>query len=251
MHELFSIKKVMTDNSLNFTTIWSLGASQMLNFVMGIILLSFSILIPVSGASAGDKEDAVIASCAPYAANYYAYGACVAKGLAWNEANTCISTPSNCFGENNEIRKAFCAVGVGCPSAPYINELKWVLQYNSGCIAVFKSGTYFSPDCQNLRGRGQTANVWGGKAQYIRAMVIFRGCVITAFHSAIHRSCDGYNLGGTGGNSTKTYDGAPVVSMRVVNSELHTVFSNNPCYRDTTGRYPAGGDPAVSGKPYC
>lgn len=88
-------------------------------------------------------------------------------------------------------------------------------------------------------------NVWNVQephARYIRATVIFKGCIITAIHSAIHRSCDGYNLG-IGGDTIKPYDGSALVSMRVVDGELHTVFRNNPCDRDTTGKYPAGGDP--------
>ena len=48
-------------------------------------------------------------------------------------------------------------------SGPYVNDLKILFPYRGGCIAVFKSGTYFSPDCRNLRGGGggKTVRAWG------------------------------------------------------------------------------------------
>jgi hypothetical protein len=69
-------------------------------------------------ALAGAKEDAVLSGCALTASTYAGYAACVAAGLTGNEIGVCLSTPDQCFGPNNELRKMFCAVGVGCPPPP-------------------------------------------------------------------------------------------------------------------------------------
>ena len=125
------------------------------------------------------------------------------------------------------------------------------MPYRGGCIAVYQSGMYFSPDCQNLRGGGKTENVWNVVEphwKFVRGQVIFRDCVITAFNSGIYRSCDGRFLGG-GGNTQKVYEGAAVESMTVTMLNgvpvLKTKFVNNPYYCDAVGDHPGGGGVTV------
>lgn len=206
------------------------------------LLLAAAIVAPV--AHAGSEEERVIASCAPKAGNGYAYAACVAAGLSANEMQTCINTPQRCFGPGNEFRKYLCAVGIGCAQEEYVNELERLIPYNGGCIAVFKSGIYFSPDCTNLRGQGRTENVWKvdePHASYVRDLVVFDDCVYTAFSGGgIYRSCDGRNLGG-GGNTTKVYEGQVVRSMTATPNGLVTVFQDGSCYLSPDGLEPGGG----------
>ena len=119
-----------------------------------------------------------------------------------------------------------------------------VTHYRDGCIAWFLHSTYFSPDCQNLSGGGQTKVAWPGEYRNVRAFVTFNDCVITAFSGGgIYKSCNGLNLGG-GGSTKKLYDKPnPVTSMTVtLDGKLRTVFSHpGECYLDPSGDYPAGG----------
>jgi hypothetical protein len=204
----------------------------------------------ISDSFAGEKEDAVIAGCAsatgPTAVGYLG---CVAAGLTGNEITTCATNPSQCYGPNNELRKAFCALGVGgCPKPPEPAQLIRMFPYHGGCEVIYNTGIYFSPDCQNLRGGGNTVNAWAAPQahwEFVRAMVLFQDCIITAFNSAIYRSCNGINLGG-GGETKKLYEGAAVESMDVVRYNgklvLRTKFHNNPYYCDPSGYWPAGGE---------
>lgn len=83
------------------------------------IILFFAGSVFVTASLAGEKEEAVMATCAattgPTAVGYVG---CVAAGLTGNEVAKCISTPSQCYGKNNEVRKFFCAVGIGGCSQP-------------------------------------------------------------------------------------------------------------------------------------
>lgn len=116
------------------------------------------LLLYGSNAFAGEKERTVIAACAATAKDGISLAACIAGGLTGNEIVVCLKTPNKCFGENNEFRKVLCMVKVGCKSQPYVNDLKRVIFYRDGCIALFKSGAYLSPDCLNLAGGGKTVN---------------------------------------------------------------------------------------------
>jgi hypothetical protein len=147
----------------------------------GAILLGGVTL--VLDARAGAKEDAVLALTA---STYAGYAACVGAGLTGNEIGVCLSTHSQCFGTNNELRKMFCAVGVGCPPPPSRTpqQLVRVVPYGGGCIAIWTGNIYWSPDCQNIGGGGNTVNAWDVPDpdwRYIQSMVINHGCVITAF----------------------------------------------------------------------
>jgi hypothetical protein len=123
------------------------------------------------------------------------------------------------------------------------------MPFRGGCEVIYNTGIYWSPDCKNLRGGGQTINAWNAPQthwSFVRGMVIFDDCIITAFNSGIYKSCNGINLGG-GGETMKLYDGAPVVSMDVVRYNgrlvLRTEFATpeTPWYCDPSGNHPAGG----------
>lgn len=208
-----------------------------------LILIYFLSAIAMNSAQAGSREEAVIAECTAAGATGAGYAYCVAAGLTQNEVQTCMTTPSECFGPNNTLRQLFCGIGVGCPSKPYVNNLQRVFPYQDGCIAVFRSGTYFSPDCENLSGGGKTENVWPGHGQDLIDLIVLNDCIITAFSGGgIYRSCDGRNLGG-GGKTTRVYQGRPVQSMRLDTDShsLITIFNDNSCYRDPSGIRPGGG----------
>jgi hypothetical protein len=213
-----------------------------------VAIMLYAALGCASNSSAGEKEQAVAASCAASSADGYTYAACVAAGLTANEIKTCETTPTKCFGENNEFRKYLCAVGLGCPKKDYVNDLKRIMPYRNGCIAIFRSGVYWSPDCENLRGGGNTVNAWKvdePHSDLILGMVILDDCVITAFSGGgIYRSCNGQNLGG-GGQTEKLYEGRPVSTMSVAPGGLRTVFNDGSCYLDPSGKHPGGG-PGVS-----
>jgi hypothetical protein len=214
-----------------------------------LFLIAVAFLLTPCASFAGEQEEAVAARCAvstgPTAVPYVA---CVAAGLTGNEIQKCITTPSQCYGQNNEIRKFFCAIGIGgCPEPPERAQLIRVMPFHGGCEAIYNTGIYWSPDCQNLRGGGKTINAWDvdqAHWSFVRGMVIFDNCIITAFNSGICKSCNGINLGG-GGRTEKLYDGAPVESMDVVRYNgrlvLRTKFRDNPWYCDPSGDYPAGG----------
>jgi hypothetical protein len=215
-----------------------------------IVLSSITTLLLLGGdLFAGEAEEKVMASClVTNSATPAAYAACVAAGVTKNEVQKCITTPQQCYGPNNELRKLFCAVGIGSGCAgPQQAQLIRVFPFHGGCEVIYNTGIYFSPDCQNLRGGGNTINAWQAPQahwSFVRAMTVFHDCIYTAFNSAIYRSCDGVNLGG-GGNTVKLYEGAPVESMQVTtvngNEVLRTKFRNNPYYCDPSGDHPGGG----------
>jgi hypothetical protein len=214
------------------------------------ILLAFGIFFVACGFAstslAGEKEEAVMAACSATASTGVGYAGCVAAGWAGQAVDTCLQTPDKCWGGDG--KKLLCAVGIGggChPTQPA--ELIRVFPFNGGCEAIYNTGIYFSPDCQNLKGGGNTINAWNVPQAHwssVRAMVVFKNCIITAFNSTIWKSCDGINLGG-GGNSVLLYNGAAVEIMDLVNYNgqltLHTKFHNNPWYCDPSGDHPAGG----------
>jgi hypothetical protein len=203
-----------------------------------------------SNSLAGEKEEAVMAQCAVTTATPADYTACVGAGLTKNEITTCIKEPAKCYGPNNELRRAFCAIGIGgCPKPPEPTPLIRVVPFRNGCIGIYKSGMYWSPDCQNLRGGGNTVNAWQVEDpdyRFVRGMAIFRDCVITAFSGGgIYKSCNGTNLGG-GGQTVRVYQGERrVTSMSVVpyrgGYALRTVFDDGTPYCDPTGDHPGGG----------
>jgi hypothetical protein len=223
------------------------GISIMPNSVTACVVLLLAALFSFD-AFAGEKEEAVVGKCTVASSTAVGFVGCVAAGWTGNEIETCLKTPNKCYGPNNELRKFFCAVGIGgCPQPPTPTELVRVLPFRGGCISIFQSGMYWSPDCQNLRGGGRTVNAWAVNQPhyaFVRGMVIFHDCVITAFNSGIYKSCNGINLGG-GGETKKVYEGAPVESMTVTTYQgrlvLRTKFKNNPFYCDPTGDHPGGG----------
>lgn len=114
----------------------------------------------VTASIAGEKETAVIAHCAAETGpTAIPYVSCVSAGLTNNEIKTCITEPSKCFGPNNEIRKIFCAIGIGgCQKPPEPAQLIRIMPFHGGCEVIYNTGIYWSPDCQNLRDGGQTVN---------------------------------------------------------------------------------------------
>lgn len=87
-----------------------------------ILLISMGLCLALIGgvpATAGEKEARVAAACAAKAgmaasacvaapaACGAAYVACVSAGLTLEEIATCASNPSDCFGPNNDLVKAF------------------------------------------------------------------------------------------------------------------------------------------------
>src|ERR1700730_3601351 len=202
-----------------------------------------------SNSLAGEKEEAVMAGCAVTASTAIGYAGCVGAGLTGNEINTCVNEPSKCYGPNNELRKAFCAVGIGgCPKPVEPTPLIRVVPFRAGCIAIHKSGMYWSPHCQNFRGGGNTVNAWQVQDpdyRFVRGMAIFHDCVITAFSiGGIYKSCNGTNLGG-GGQTVKLYEGRKVSTMSVIpyrgGYALRTQFDDGTPYCDPSGDHPAGG----------
>lgn len=203
---------------------------------------------------AGKKEEEVCAKCAVTAPEGgRAYAICVAAGLAGSEFDTCFRKPSDCFGPNNTIRTSIRAVVrslFGGDDGPYINELKYVVPYRQGCIAVWRSGVYWSPDGKNLGGAGDTKNAWKVKNDHsdqIRGLVVFKDCVYTAFSGGgIYKSPDGLNLGG-GGETKKVYQGAEARAMVVFKDYLYTAFSTGGIYRTSDGLNPGGEDRVYQG----
>jgi hypothetical protein len=220
---------------------------------MRCALLACVVFLGVWGCAAdtraGEKEEAVMAGCSATASTGVGYAGCVAAGWAGQAINTCLTQPQKCW--RGDGKKLLCSIGIGggCKSAVDPAELIRVFPFNGGCEAIYNTGIYFSPDCQNLRGGGNTINAWAAPQahwSFVRGMVVFKGCIITAFNSGIYKSCDGLNLGG-GGNTVKLYDDRRtyVESMDVVNYKgqlvLRTKFHNNPYYCDPSGNYPGGG----------
>lgn len=206
----------------------------------------FGVTLFLSNSFAGEKEEAVMAGCAVTAATVVGYAGCVAAGWAGQAADTCVNEPSKCYGGDG--KKLLCSVGIGgCPKPAEPAQLIRVVPFRGGCEAIYNTGIYWSADCQNLRGGGRTINAWDvpeAHWSFVRAMVIFRDCIVTAFNSGIYKSCNGLNLGG-GGETVKVYEGAPVEAMDVVAYQgrlvLRTKFANNPYYCDPSGDHPGGG----------
>jgi hypothetical protein len=116
-----------------------------------IVLSSITTLLLLGGdLFAGEAEEKVMASClVTNSATPAAYAACVAAGVTKNEVQKCITTPQQCYGPNNELRKLFCAVGIGNGCAgPQQAQLIRVFPFHGGCEVIYNTGIYFSPDCQ-------------------------------------------------------------------------------------------------------
>jgi hypothetical protein len=126
-------------------------------------------------------------------------------------------------------------------SSPH-QEFVRTQRFSKGCIDIWWHQIYFSPDCQNPAGGGNTVVAYPGDWTNVVALVIVNDCVVTAFTGGgIYKSCDGLNLGG-GGNTVKLYEGVRVSEMIACREGgLRVMFKSGDCYTDPSGDHPAGG----------
>lgn len=76
----------------------------MKNQIKEMILAAILMGLTAPLANAGDRENEIVAGCVARGGGPYAVAACTGGLLTAQEADTCISTPNQCFGQNNTLR---------------------------------------------------------------------------------------------------------------------------------------------------
>jgi hypothetical protein len=122
-------------------------------------------------------------------------------------------------------------------------DLIRTVAFRGGCVTSFTHGIYFSPDCKNLRGSGNTVNIYNNDYSHIRGMVTYKNCIITAFDDGtIHKSCgEKLNLAA----DQLVYSGGILLyAFYVRSNEVCASFvEDHGCYCDPDGESFVGGRP--------